>query len=219
MRSAGIGRPWTAWIAAVAAAMLSAAAMPCAQAKSIVDEWSQVKAPAPPALKQVRIDPTSTALIVMDISARTCSSAKRPRCAASLPAIARLVREARASGVLVLYSLVGHDTRSDIPRAFAARPSDTVVTGAGPDKFVGSDLEAILKAKRIKTLIAVGTSAEGAVLNTASGAAFRGFEVVVPVDGMSSDTLYGEQATTWYLAHAPRVAQHAMLTAVDRMTF
>ncbi|MDE2052182.1 MAG: isochorismatase family protein [Gammaproteobacteria bacterium] len=206
------------WLAGVTLA-LSAVAVPLAYSQSIIEEWSQVKAPAPPALKAVRIDPASTALIVMDISVRTCSSAKRPRCAASLPAIASLVRKARASGVLVLYSLVGHDGRSDIPKAFAARPSDTVVTGAGPDKFVGSDLEAILKGKHIKTLITVGTSAEGAVLNTASGAVFRGFEVVVPVDGMSSDTLYGEQSTAWYLAHAPRVSQHAALTEVDRITF
>lgn len=207
-----------AWLAGVALT-LSAVAIAPAFSQSIVDEWSQVKAPAPPALKTVRIDPASSALIVMDVSVRTCSRAKRPRCPQTLPAIAKLVREARASGVPVLYSLVGHDKRSDIPKAFAARSSDTVLTGAGPDKFVGSDLEAILKARHVKTLIAVGTSAEGAVLNTASGAAFRGFEVVVPVDGMSSDTLYGEQSTAWYLAHAPRVSQQTKVTAVDRITF
>lgn len=207
-----------AWLVGVTLA-LSALAVAPAYPQNIIEEWSQVKAPAPPALKAVRVDPASSALIVMDVSVRTCSRAKRPRCIGTLPAIAKLVREARASGVLVLYSLVGHDERSDIPPAFAARSSDTVLKGPGPDKFVGSDLEAILKAKRIRTLIAVGTSAEGAVLNTASGATFRGFEVVVPVDGMSSDTLYGEQSTAWYLAHAPRVSQHTTLTAVGRMTF
>jgi nicotinamidase-related amidase len=207
-----------AWFVAVAAA-LAGVSVPLAQASNIIDEWSQVKATAPPALKAARIDPASAALIVMDISTKTCSSAHRPRCVETLPAIARLVREARASDVLVLYSLIGHDTRGDIPKAFAARAADTVLTGAGPDKFVGTDLEAILRAKRIKTLIMVGTSAEGAVLNTASGAAFHGFEVVVPVDGMSSGTLYGEQATAWYLAHAPRVSQHTTLTAVDRIRF
>lgn len=198
---------------------LSAAAIPLACAQGIIDEWSQVTAPPPPAVKAVSIDPASTALIIMDVSVRTCSHAKRPRCTGTLPAIATLVRQARASGVLVLYSLVGHDKRSDIPKDFAARPSDTVVTGAGPDKFVGSNLEAVLKAKRIRTLITVGTSAEGAVLNTASGAAFRGLKVVVPVDGMSSDTLYGEQSTAWYLAHAPRVSQVTTLTAVGKMRF
>lgn len=188
-------------------------------ASNIVEEWSQVKAPPPPALKAVRVYPASTALIVMDISVHTCSRAHRPGCAASLPAIARLVREARASGVLVLYSLIGHERRSDIPKAFAARPSDTVLTGAGPNKFHGTDLESILRSKHIRTLITVGTSAEGAVLNTAAAAAFRGFQVVVPVDGMSSNTLYGEQATAWFLAHAPQVAQHTTLTAVGRMRF
>ena len=207
-----------AWLAGVAAA-LAGAAIPLAQSKNIVDEWSSVKAPPPPALQAIRVEPRSSALIVMDVSINTCSAARRPRCVATLPAIARLVREARQSGVPVIYSLVGHDKRSDIPRAFAARPSDTVLTGAGPDKFLGTDLEAMLKSKHIKTLITVGTSAEGAVLNTASAAAFLGFEVVVPVDGMSSGSLYGEQATAWYLAHAPRVAQHTALTAVDRMSF
>lgn len=206
------------WLTGVALA-LSGAVVPLAQSQNIIDEWAQVKAPPPPALEAVRIDPASTALIVMDVSNKTCSIAHRPRCVATLPAIARLVREARASGALVLYSLVGRDQRSDIPKACAARPSDTVLTGAGPDKFVGTDLAAVLAARRIKTLITVGTSAEGAVLNTASGAAFRGFDVIVPVDGMSSGSLYGEQATAWYLAHAPRVSQHTKLTAADRIIF
>ena len=208
----------TAWLAGVVTA-LSGAVIPLAQSRNIIDEWSQVKAPPPPTLQAVRIDPASTALIVMDISVHTCTSAHRPRCVATLGSVARLVREARASGVLVLYSLIGHDKRSDIPTVFAARPTDTVLTGAGPDKFIGTDLEAILKAKHIKTLITVGTSAEGAVLNTASGATFRGFESIAPVDGMSSNSLYGEQSTAWYLAHAPRVSQHTKLTAVDLIKF
>ena len=207
-----------AWLAPVAAA-LALAILPPAQAGNIVQEWAQVEAPPPPALKGARVEPAATALIVMDISVRTCSRAKRVRCATSLPAIAQLVRQARASGVIVLYSLVGHDKRGDIPQALGAQPSDTVLTGAGPDKFLGTDLESILKAKRIATLITVGTSAEGAVLNTASAAAFLGFRVIVPVDGMSSDTRYGEQSTAWYLAHAPRVSKQTTLTTVARMKF
>jgi nicotinamidase-related amidase len=37
-------------------------------------------------------------------------------------------------------------------------------------------------------VIAVGTAANGAVLYTASAAAFRGMNVIVPVDGISSAT-------------------------------
>ena len=207
-----------AWITGLGAA-LAWSALPLARAGNIVEEWSHVRVPPPPVLKAVHIKPASTALIVMDISVRTCSRAHRPSCAASLPAIADLVREARASGVAVLYSLIGHDSRQDIPQVLAARPADTVLKGAGPDKFLGTDLGSILKAKHITTLITVGTSAEGAVLSTASAAAFRGLQVVVPVDGMSSATLYGEQSTAWYLAHAPRVAQRTTLTTVEKMSF
>ena len=188
-------------------------------AGNIIEDWLQVKAPPPPVLKTVRIAPVSTALIVMDIRTKTCSRARRPRCVQTLPPVAKLVREARARGVLVLYSVIGQDSRGDIPERFAPRPSETVLTGAGPDKFLGTDLESILKTKGVKTLIAVGTSAEGAVLNTASAAAFHGFEVIVPIDGMSSNSLYGEQSTAWYLSHAPRVSQHTQLTAVSRTRF
>jgi len=46
-------------------------------------------------------------------------------------------------------------------------------------------LEKILNDKGIKTVVVAGTAAQGAVLNTASQAAFRG--VIVPVDGMSAE--------------------------------
>lgn len=207
-----------AWLAAVVVA-LSGLTMPMAQSRNIVSDWSKVKVPPPPALKTVHVNPARTALIVMDISTRTCSMSHRPRCVATLPAISRLVSKARKSGVLVLYSLIGRDRRSDIPKSFAALPSSVILLDAGPDKFHGTDLESILKSRHITTLITVGTSAEGAVMNTAAAAAFRGLKVIVPVDGMSSNTLYGEQATAWFLAHAPRVSQHTTLTTVGRMRF
>ena len=60
----------------------------------------------------------------------------------------------------------------------------------GPDKFINSELEKTLKDKGIKTVIAIGTQAQTSVLHTAGAAALRGFKVVVPVDGMSSDDLF-----------------------------
>jgi nicotinamidase-related amidase len=46
--------------------------------------------------------------------------------------------------------------------------------------------------KGIKTVVVVGTTAQGAVLNTASQAAFRGLQVIIPVDGMSAENTYFE---------------------------
>jgi streptogramin lyase/nicotinamidase-related amidase len=186
-----------------------------AQAESVIDEWAAVKAPPPPELKPVTVNAASTALIVMDITTQSCTTDRRPRCVAMLPHVQKLLTEARAKGVFVLYTLAGSSKRADIVKDVAPADAEQALSGAGPDKFVGIDLEAILKAKNIRTLITVGTAAEGAVLHTAASAAFRGFDVVVPVDGMSSSTVYPEQYTAWHLVNAPRLADRVSLTKVD----
>jgi nicotinamidase-related amidase len=200
-------------------AVLTALIIPAAHAESVIDEWATVKAPPPPELKPVSIDPASTALIVMDVSTQSCTVEKRPRCVATLPAVKKLIGEARAKGIFVLYTLAGTSKRTDIIKEIAPLDTEQSLSGAGPDKFVGIDLDTILKGKNIKTLIAVGTAAEGAVLHTAAGAAFRGYEAVVPVDGMSSTNIYAEQYTVWHLANAPRLADHVKLTKVDMIKF
>ena len=200
-------------------AALTGLVIPAAQADSVIDEWAAVKVPPPPELKPVSIDAASTALIVMDISTQSCTVEKRPRCVAALPKVQKLIGEARAKGILVLYTLAGTSKRTDIIKEVAPLDAEQSLSGAGPDKFVGIDLDAILKGKNIKTLIAVGTAAEGAVLHTAAGAAFRGYDAVVPVDGMSSTNIYAEQYTAWHLANAPRLPDHVKLTKVDMIKF
>jgi len=205
---------WMPGFATVLAA-LAALGAPVAQADSVIDEWASVKAPSPPQLQPVSIDPASTALIVMDITTQSCTAERRPRCVAMLPLVHKLIAEARAKGVLVLYTLAGNAKKADLIKEVAPLETEQVLSGAGPDKFVGLDLEGILKGKNIKTLITVGTAAEGAVLHTAAGAAFRGFDVVVPVDGMSSSNIYAEQYTAWHLVNAPRLGDRVKLTRID----
>jgi nicotinamidase-related amidase len=209
---------WSKGIAGILAAP-AGLIIPAAHADSVIDEWATVKVPPPPELKPVSIDAASTALIVMDISSQSCTVEKRPRCVATLPKVQKLIGEARAKGILVLYTLAGTSKRTDIIKEVAPLDTEQALSGAGPDKFVGIDLDAILKGKNIKTLIAVGTAAEGAVLHTGAGAAFRGYDAVVPVDGMSSTNLYAEQYTAWHLANAPRLADHVKLTKVDMIKF
>jgi nicotinamidase-related amidase len=207
------------WCVAGVLAALSGLGIQTAQAQTVIDEWATVKAPPPPELKSVSIDPKSTALIVMDISTQSCTAEKRPRCVATLPQVRKLIGEARAKGVLVLYTLAGSSKRTDIVKEIAPQDAEQSLSGAGPDKFVGGDLDTILKSKNIKTLITVGTAAEGAVLHTAAGAAFRGYDVVVPVDGMSSTNIYAEQYTAWHLSNAPRLPDHVKLTKLDMIKF
>ena len=118
--------------------------------------------------------------------------------------------------MLVVYSLTAGSKLADVAPALAAREGDPAVT-SGPDKFLGTDLEKILAARGIKTVIVTGTAAHGAVLNTASGAAFRGMKVILPVDGLSAEGLYPEQYTVWHLLNAPRESTQVTLTAIDLM--
>ena len=182
-----------------------------ASAQTIVDEWANVKAPPPPELKPVTINPNETALLMLDFVKQICGP--RPRCVASLPKMQSLLNQARAKGVLVVYSLAGQ-TVADILPDVALRAGEPVVS-SGPNKYRDTDLEKILKEKGVKTVIVVGTAAEGAVLNTGAASALRGFKVIVPVDGASSSTTFAEQYTVWHLANSPRVGPQVTLTKTE----
>lgn len=185
-----------------------------ASAQTIVDTWDAVKAPPAPELKSVILDSKATALLLLDFNKQTCNAERRPRCIASLPKVQELLEEARSKGFTIIYSLSAGATSTDVARELAPRTGEPIVT-AGPDKFMGTDLEKILMDRGIKTVIVTGTAAHGAVLYTASGAAFRGMQVILPVDGMSAENTYAEQYTAWHLANAPRVSSKVILTKID----
>jgi nicotinamidase-related amidase len=87
------------------------------------------------------------------------------------------------------------------------------------DKFFRTDLEKILKDKGIQNVITVGTAANGAVLLTGTDAGIRGFNVIVPVDGLSSVDAYSEQFSVWQLANGPTFAQRVTITKIDIIKF
>lgn len=195
-------------------AALGAAAQ--ANTPTIVDEWAGIKAPAAPELKLATLDPKSTALLLLDFVNPNCTS--RPRCMATLPAMKKLLAEARAKGMLVVFATGGTGKRADILPEVAPLETETVVA-AGVDKFASTDLEKVLKAAGTQTVIATGTSAHGAVLYTASAASLRGLKVVLPVDGMSADTPYIEQFVAVQMTTAPLVSRNVTLTKLDLIKF
>jgi nicotinamidase-related amidase len=169
------------------------------RAGDIVAEWATVKAPPAPELKPVTVEGKTTALLILDLMKENCG--KRPRCQATVPAVKKLMDAARAAGAMVFYTLVGPPGAMPadmIDPGIAARDGEWVYQ-RGPDKFLGSDLEKRLKDRGIKTVIVTGTSAQGAVVGVGSGAAQRGYKVIVPVDAMSSEDAYNEQYAAWHL--------------------
>ncbi len=179
---------------------------------TIVDSWAEVPVPAAPELKAVKVDPATTALLVLDFQDQTVSP--RPRAVATVPRVKGLLDFARASHLLVAYSTTTAGTREAILPALQPLAEEHVVK-ASVDKFFGTDLEEYLKSHGIQQVIITGIVTEGAVLGTSIGASLRGFKVIVPVDGTASSTLYAEQYVAWHLLNAPGVRGNVTLTRTD----
>jgi nicotinamidase-related amidase len=213
-------------LAALAAAVFTYAAP--ARAETIIDEWSSVKAPPAPTLKPVTLDPKTSALLLIDIINQTCNMKMRPRCVASIPKVQKLLAEARAKGVYVIYALFPSPRPETFPNPkisdyvpeLAPKGDEPIVT-AFVDKFMLGDkdtgLQKLLKDKGIKTLVPVGVASHNGVLFTSVMASLRGFDVVVPVDGMAGNNAYEDQATDYILTSS--IVYKVTLTSVDMLKF
>ena len=204
------------------ASLLGAAVMasPAAQAQGVLDDWASVKMPPAPALKLAAVDPKTTALMLFDFTTQTCSQERRPRCAASMPKMKKLLEDARARGMFVVYSVALPNTgEKDMMPEIAPRAGEPILPPLGPDKFLNSDFEKMLKEKGVQTIILNGTAAQSTVLHTGGAAALRGFNVVVPIEGMSSNDAFPELYTAYHLTTAARIDAKVTLTRVDMITY
>ena len=212
-------------LAAFATVLISGAP---SRGETIIDEWANVKAPPAPKLEAVTLEPKTTALVLIDIIHQTCNMKMRPRCVAMVPKVARLLAEARAKGVFVIYALFPSPRPATFPNPkitdfvpeLAAKGDEPVVT-AFVDKFElgGKDtgLEKILKDKGIKNFVPVGVTSHNGVLFTSVAAAFRGFNVVVPVDGMAGNNAYEDQLAAYTLTSS--IVYKVTLTTADMIKF
>lgn len=185
---------------------------------AVIDIWDAVEPPPAPPLKPVQLDPQTSALLVLDLQNGNCNSDRRPRCVDSLAGIRELISNARSRGMPVIYSLTSKATADDLRKEVAPLPGEPVVKSS-VDKFYNTELGDILQKANVTTVVLIGTAAEGAILHTATGAALRGYNVVVPVDGFSSSSAYAEQYTAWHLVNAPGTKKRTTLTRMDIMSF
>ena len=126
---------------AVAAALACLALGAPSRAQGVLDEWAAVRAPRPPALSPVSLDPATTALLVLDLAKQTCNPEQRPRCIAMLPRVRTLLDAARARNWTVIYTLGAASTPSDILAPVAMLGGEPLVK-ASPDKFLGTTSQA-----------------------------------------------------------------------------
>lgn len=202
----------SARIAAAAGALLFAA-LATPSTADVISDWSTAVVPPPPELKEVTVDPSTTALLLLDMMKAGCNA--RPRCVAAVPNIKRIHDMARAHNMVVWYSLVGNNGKSTpddvVDPAIKPRQGEWF-RQAGADKFLGSTLEPVLRQAGIKTVIICGNSFQGAAVGTALEATQRGFKTIIPVDCSAGEDEYREQYAAYHLAVGGPVAVTSNVT-------
>jgi nicotinamidase-related amidase len=144
--------------------------------------------PAPPDPVSVVLDPTKTALLVFDIVDHIAE--RQPKCREHLaPAVAVFLARVRQIGLTIAYGTRAHNLKTWLPEV-APASGDIEFESKAQDRFYGTELDTMLKAKGITTLILTGWKISGSVTYTSVGATLRGYTVVVPVDATSDATDY-----------------------------
>jgi nicotinamidase-related amidase len=139
-----------------------------------------LQVPPSPDPVPVALDPATTALLVFDVVDPICE--RFPICRTHMmPVIVALMARARQAGVTVAYGTRAHHKSHWLPE-IAPQPGDIQIENQAQDRFYNTDLDKMLKAKGITTLILVGWKVSGSVTYTSVGATLRGYTVVVPVD-------------------------------------
>jgi nicotinamidase-related amidase len=150
---------------------------------------------------------SNSALLVMDIQRSIVE--RFPSDPDYLTTLRGAIDTARSAGVPVIYVVVGfragHPEVSKRNKSFGARvgsdafvpgdpgaevfpdvaprPGDTVVTKRRVSAFAGSDLDMVLRAGDIDTLVLTGIATSGVVLSTVRQAADLDYRITVLADG------------------------------------
>ena len=196
-----------------------------------------VSVPEIPFADKVELPPTDTAVIVVDMQNDFVldeGALTVPMAAATVPNIQRLLASARAAGAHVAYTQDTHiegDPEYDIwpghcrqdtwgwqvIEALAPQQGDLAFCKSRYDGFYGTGLDHVLtRVWRVHHLVIVGTVSNICVLHTAASAGLRWFHVVLPADGVSALTPFGQALTLHQVAS---LYNGAVVRSVDDIAF
>ena len=181
--------------------------------------------PATPDPARVTLDPKTTALMVLDYVEDICNA--QPSCKGQmLSAMTPFMARVRNAGLVVVYG-TREQNMTHWLKEVAPAPNDFKIVSTAQDRFYNTDLDKVLKAKGIKTLIMVGWKISGSVTYTSVGAMAHDYTVVIPIDTTSAGSDY-ETTIGFYnvlnsgnanLPNQPLKPNAVTLTRTDMITF
>jgi nicotinamidase-related amidase len=157
---------------------------------------------------KLTLDPKTSALLVMDFQTCIVDGFATDK-DGLLARTASLIEGARTAGMRVIYVVVGFrpgypevsprnqsfgpiresgrfaegSSGTEVHPAVAPKPGDVVVTKHRVSAFAGTDLDMILRASGVETLVLAGIATSGVVLSTLRHAADADYRLVVVEDG------------------------------------
>lgn len=141
--------------------------------------------PNKPEHVDVKVDGKTTALLVLDLNAR-CEDPKQD-CHKLIEPVAKFLARAREAKLLIIYTVADRYQGTPLarmPHEFKQQDDEPVMFPAAFDKFYGGELQPLLQARGINTLIIAGAATNQAVLYTATAAVRPlGYDVIIPEDG------------------------------------
>jgi len=188
----------------------------------ISDATQEEHSPNQPEARDVVVDPGTTAVLVLDLSAR-CASPQEI-CSEIVPHVAGLLDRARVSNAFIVYTVSSSSIGTPLGEpwsGFNRRDDEPVLFPEAWDKFTSGELQPLLEERGIKTLIITGSSSNVAVLYTASAAArvYR-YDIVIPMDGINAASPYEEEYVLHQFTVLPSgAAQQFAFTTLDRIAF
>ena len=158
------------------------------QAQPAAKPMITLQMPATPDPARVTLDPKTTALIMLDYVEDIC--AVQPSCKNQmLPAMVPFLERVRKAGMVIAYG-TREQNKNHWLKEVAPQPGDIQIINTAQDRFYNTELDKLLKAKGIKTLILVGWKISGSVTYTSVGAMARDYTVVIPMDTTSAGSSY-----------------------------
>lgn len=156
---------------------------------------------------KLTLDPKTTALLVMDFQTAIVDGYASDK-DGLLARTAHVIDTCRKAGMKVIYLVVGfrpgypeasprnrsfsaiRDTGrfiegsagTDVHPAVAPKPGDVIVTKHRVSAFFGTDLDLVLRANGIETLVLSGIATSGVVLSTIRHAADADYRIIVVAD-------------------------------------
>ncbi len=173
------------------------------------------------------------AIIIVDmLNDFVTGSLKCDRAQRIIPPLMKLIKEARKNNVPVIYSNdahikgIDHELKLWGDHAIAGTEGAKVIPELEPEEgdyivpkrrysgFYGTDLEMLLRELNVDTVILTGMHAHMCVRHTAADAYYRGYNIIVPTDGVDSFTEEDYQAGLKYL----KEVYGAVISDVDTIT-